>query len=471
MWRRLCKCMVITSLMVLALSGCGKKEAGYDSGYITEEDVAAEIDTNAATSSILADRLGVEEKWVEEIDADYGLTNVFIEAQVNVPEASALKTISVAEEYFSDEDKEKFVDSLAEGDVYKADDQYLPKYMLEAMIEEQEYQIESAENDLEEHYPNDEYYQRFVDEKYAYLAELNTYLENASEDWQVISDYSGNSYRMTYNGTDYDLYFVSDESANRSAVYFEPTSRKEDGDYSQLFGIEDNDVWFDMPNVKGYKNTCEKTEEELMEEAHEFILSFDIGDFQCVDSYPLRWHEKSEEGREWTEGYYMIFWRSVDGVMVDGSDYSFPTLDINGEEIYQEGYFDEHSSPYGLEMFCVYIKDDMIIEFNYSAPIELLETTSEDTELLSYENIKEIMRQEIKSNPGHDEVNLQMKYNKMDFMYYRIKNSENVNEYTLVPVWRLLYNSAEETNNVVMVNAIDGSIIDVAMDRCGIEDQ
>ena len=56
-------------------------------------------------------------------------------------------------------------------------------------------------------------------------------------------------------------------------------------------------------------------------------------------------------------------------------------------------------------------------------------------------------------------------FNRMTMCYYPVRNPDDENEYTYIPVWEFMTNGGDLNSGgksvVVYVNAIDGSLIDV----------
>lgn len=113
----------------------------------------------------------------------------------------------------------------------------------------------------------------------------------------------------------------------------------------------------------------------------------------------------------------------------------------------------------------VYYAGDSLTEVHIVDPIEVVSVTS-GVSLLSMEEIKKILKKEIEE---HMEPEQYKEYtpgkgislDRLELIYFRIKNTQEDGYYSYVPVWKL---SCGGVNLFVMVNAIDGSIIDITED-------
>ncbi len=95
----------------------------------------------------------------------------------------------------------------------------------------------------------------------------------------------------------------------------------------------------------------------------------------------------------------------------------------------------------------------------------------EDVSLLALEDIQNIIKEKVIKDFGsfrfiYTSEDRQVEFNKMELIYFRVKDEENEGSYSYVPTWRLgqISSGGDMGNknsiyNCILVNAIDGSVI------------
>lgn len=149
-----------------------------------------------------------------------------------------------------------------------------------------------------------------------------------------------------------------------------------------------------------------------------------------------------------------------------------------------DGYFREkkkksEESQYSMRaQMEVYVNDKGVIRMRAYNPIETL-TISEGVDLLPMDVVKEIVMEQVsgqfekfrfKFTDGAaipDEIK-QTEYefvnltDKMELIYFRVRNKADRGYYSYIPVWRLsgIHYVSGKLENQILINAIDGSVID-----------
>ena len=217
---------LIYILVLLAISGCGRKEVDYS------VDNTAENSGGYSDISMdkISEKIGVEELWEETINAD-DLKKVY--AEVIVPDVTGMKVVDMeAVKYFdSPEDKERFIRSLTSGDIYWYGNDYRIK-------EDYDWDIASVQAlidyfEAEGGYSDDEY-DSLVDA----LTILEEERENAPEDYVSAENFEENDYIIEYNGIDYWITF-SDYTDRTESIYIQPK------DYTDFVDKENFNLIFD----------------------------------------------------------------------------------------------------------------------------------------------------------------------------------------------------------------------------------
>ncbi len=464
--------ILLTILTMGLLTGCGKKEVEYvqeNSDVVVESqgaqssqnngtaqnDGTSQDNTPTMSTDSLREKLNAEESWAEDFDKE---TNVVIQTAVQVPDVNSVKVIEASRKTFTSDDKKELVSKLADGKVYIYPTEYedMTKEQLEKQIQSCQERISYYESELANMNSGEStMYSDACDE----LEELQGYYEYAPEEYTVATNYDNESFLFDYNGKKYRL-DVYDSAINLIYVDTPYTNNKvvdESDEGTSFYLSEQQDT--DMENI------CKLTEEEAKNEAIGFVDSLGIGRFQVVSSSPAwcKWGS-GDNWQSWCEGYVFKLYRNIDGVVVDGRNWSrmqdseHPTGDGNS---LNTNYQDNDKITFVdrcYENITVYVNDAGVTSFYYGSPMELGDVTATEVPLLTYEKIQNIIREEIMLQECYKAT----VFNNMCLRYFPLRDENAEGEFSIVPVWILSrmesgYDGA--TLSYVVVNAIDGSIV------------
>lgn len=445
-------------MLSVVLAGCGKKQIDYN-------EEASDSDASSMTGEMLGEQLGVPELFTYETTMSDG-SNIKVNANIFVPEVRNVKVINAANKEMNAEEKERIIGKLTNQEVYLAYGEYLPKCAYETELENAELSLESVKQ-----YP--ESWGEMYDEAYASMEEayenMKEMYDNAPEGWTQITDYSEHNYMFNYNGNDYLFEIISADMGTMNMLTMSPF------DAAKQMNKEDKYRHIVGPSMNASgENECSLELDEAQEVASEFVKEIAEGEFVVVDSSPAGWAGMTGELGEYggevedniCDGYFFTFYRQLDGVIVDGTDYSMQTPMVFDEAT---STYVTYSRRYSLESIVVCVNDSGVVYFQYKNPYEITETVEDNAVMLSFDKIMEAIKQELNDNPHYDYSNITdstgdirykmiTSYNYLDLAYFLLKDSDN--SYVLVPVWRLMP-SENNTAGAVIVNAIDGSIINV----------
>lgn len=422
---RLLKISLIVGLTAVSLTGC-KEENKVD--YTIDGIMETEQAKSEGCKSDLAQFSGEEvwkETWMSKAYEPEGetyveLAEVNVNAKITVPQTEHMSVVEVAEPEFDADFRETVAKNLFDSyEIFKEDDKdtdtdtELKDYTLEEYIgtyEEQTYLLTFSERTGD----NETYFRRFK---------------------QISLEVK-------------DLYEVCPQKL----------SEVEDLTYS---------TWTDGDWVE---NQCEISKEDARIKAEDFLERLGLDYPVLSHSLPLLWgtppqHVTEESVTEdWeVNGYVFFFDLGVDdisfvnfGVEDDYANFEFDAIKYINEGI-------RYSLNARVE---IYVTDKGVIKMVANNPMELV-GISEGVELLPLETIKNIMKEEM-----YEQVELfrfidhEKYYDAMELIYFRVRDDENPEKYSYVPVWRLAavtrnpLTSEISIREAVMINAIDGSVID-----------
>lgn len=445
--------LILAGVAAFALTGCNKNNDDLISEELNniEDDVQG---NSSASKNKLIDRLGIkEDKWEEQFVTSYNET-ITISAKVEVPDTDHMSILSMERRLYASAERKELVEKICEGrEIYAFDDTNPPKWYYESRInyisgeisdvlaaKKQNRSLTGEGGQWEE--TDDAYYENL-------LSELSSYQEkqqSASEMGDAPGNYNALSYMGEGEKDRIVIYFFTGENENDIETIswdrWGINTVKEDFSITDNYSIIDDDI--------DYGNMCEMSEEEAVWEATEYIQSLGYSDFEMKEIDPLSWEriQISEEADHWTDGYSVTFTRSVDGILEDILGYGF----YGANEAFN--YYDTFG-----ENITVYINDTGIFHCDIRNSYNIGEIVSSNTLLLSYDQVKGIMKDYLISE---DDIGGSM-FTNMELIYFLNKNNENT---SLIPVWRLskketLYGT-DYANPYVLINAIDGSTIDPA---------
>lgn len=450
----------LTAAMVFLLTGCGNPAETQDT--TDNSKIAQEIDNiengdeSDATGDTLATMLKLEEeKWIETFEVPGNNFNqVKVGASVEIPNANRMSVVSLKKLQFDAARKQALVEAICEKEsIYSFDDTVHPKWYYEHYIKIKEKDIQdilaakdagisyisgggewSAEDD-----------QLYSDEQKD-LKEWKDMYANAPELGEDVGDYSANNYTGMKDGHRVVFYFHED-SVSWNMVAFNEFSKKKDNAYDNI------EIYADDTD---YGNLCNISEEEAGNEAMSYISKLGYTEYVVDKVKPLMWENYSliSEDSRWTDGYVVYLARNVNGIAVDYTDYGKNNMTMDGmqeQRIYNGGEYIE-----------VYLNDTGVLRCSINHPREVVEELSANTLLLSYEQIKNVMKTILldkAKNYDYDADGDTLVFSHMELIYYAMSDEED--QITLLPAWRL---SSIEDNvawHPLLLNAIDGNEIDV----------
>ena len=425
------------------LSGCSKEENVMTSSTEIqyEQDVVVNTDK-------LYDVLGAEDVWKEIISDDnlYADMNV----QVEVPDVSNMMVIKAEPKVYASEDKKNILLNLTDAQVYKYDEEFVPKGDIQLEISRTEELIEYYSGNTQEAKDN-RYYLEIS------LGELNDKYSVAPEDYVSADTYEGSKFLIYMNNIKYVVEFSSTPDINglseeKSSIEIYPLDMR-----TFNADIQYDDIWLNdwvRDDWVTEENITTITKEEAEELAIDFATIIIDEDFEVYDSYPLKWLGKNlgiVTEDYWYDGYVVNLCRSIDGVKVDYNQY------YNGSSYYDATTGEELSTTgaHGLERMHICVTEQGVISFCYENPYTVEGIEVGQVELLPYETIKECIIGELSTGMYYNGGD----YKYMDLMYYPIRDNKT-DEYLYIPVWRFVDDKFDwMTTKYILINAMDSSII------------
>lgn len=415
--------------MVFALTGCGRRSVA-DTLVDTQEEESAGENGNESGESGAAIEV-TDERWKESIACDgEHPVEVKVNVKPQVPEKGGMKIVELAPVSFDAEGKKMILNELCDADSVRVlDDNKLPKWYLEEEIAEYERDISGSAGEGGDLDP----------EVTKILQRDMSQLDSAPEEGAAPTDYAQERYTGTIDGITYMFSFRENGSFSFSAPFKK--------DEIALLGKQEltEDSYLERNFGIPAKNECSMSQEEAELKAAAYLSDWGYSEFTLWKTKPLSFYaSNTSDGGDmsWSEGYVMTFVRALDGVLVNGDAYG------------------EHR----VEAITLELTDKGLFSGNFQNLYQTSEVIAEETRLLGYEEVKQAFVSVISEHAGNlemmDEASGSVSLDKMELTYFAVSDHEAA--YTLLPVWKLYKkNAADEIENMYIINAIDGSWIDM----------
>lgn len=371
------------------------------SGCQTSGDMKVDKESENAGNHLqntLCEQLKADETWTEVINTPDG-KSIEIDVRVQVPSVKSLNVYAA---------KKKKIDTATRKS-------YLEKYNTGTLL--------ACKND---------------DPYSAGLGDLELV-----PNWEEhTGDYTDNYYGVEYRDREYFMYFNDADDFKWGNMMTLLPMDKITGTGSDYF-ITLN---FDASVTE---NVCALGQEDAISQAVAFANELTGQSFDVINTYPLVWGDDTK-----ANGYEIYLRRTIDGVPLDGNYYYWMNFMMHR-------YYDVYPNAYGsLEKMHVYINDDGILGFQYIGMREEGELVAEDVKLLDFEKVKESLRIALIENV--DGMFSDLYLGTLELLYFPLWDTEEPERFTIIPVWRLLADEdADKAESVVMINAMDGSLIDI----------
>ena len=213
------------------------------------------------------------------------------------------------------------------------------------------------------------------------------------------------------------------------------------------------------------KTTISK--DEAIKIADEFLNNVGLGEFKCYEGDIYTEYEGIDEfcnidttTTTFRTCYILTYMRTVNGVFVNPSDGSKHLEDV------------PYKTTWPVEEIEIRITDDGIVGFDYVAPLTVTEVLVDNAHMKPYEEIIGTFEDmiAIKHAVESEDEKREITVDRVTLSYARICEEDSLTKGLLVPVWDfqgksklIKYGNSYTHNDVMTINAIDGTVIDRAL--------
>ena len=466
--RGIAKTAGITLAVIFAvnsIAGCGGRNVDYGVVESTEW-TGRGSGGNGKGLEQFADASVWADEWTA-VNSKGNEVTVQVNADVVLPDAKQMSVVEAREVEINAAFKERVAKGVfGGGSIYYYDGAHRPKKDLIESLEEEKSQYDAYASDktiedsemresLEWSSENIEAYEELIEK----AKETYTSAERFDVD-QYLGERGGKFYELSF----WDYKFDTGEMIRNFVLEKKNIRQRVSADEAGFVGA------MSLPCYPygGYNmvdNRCEMSVKEARELADDFVEEVGL-DYTVYAYYlPLVWGSSQDEAnrKEDCDGYVFYYDAGIDDV-----SFVMPGTAWDYQQFYKkEGTEQRYSMNARME---IYVNEDGILYVEAHHPIEFTGVL-EDVSLLALEDIQNIIKEKVIKDFGsfrfiYTSEDRQVEFNKMELIYFRVKDEENEGSYSYVPTWRLgqISSGGDMGNknsiyNCILVNAIDGSVI------------
>ena len=490
---------LLISILILSvfLSACQKTPE--ENAVMQKEDIKNQIEKKSTYENEI---FPAPEMWVEKFVETAGNLTVDINAHISIPQAFPL-AVSTERTVFTQDFADKFLEYfIGDKHLYKINEE-MTKKEIEAEILKMELALEKSKENANKEQNPEEFY--------------GTIISTLKENWKNAPVNLGDVIvEKKFTQQDPPAYLVADigKKTDETDEEYEQTV-KDNEEYKKMMKAQynenvtaikgrvdlgketqakvnitndktGNNTIADFSNLGKYKSVSETRTsaheitpnntdmplDEAVSIAEDFLIYMGIHDMQFAYAQIGKLNSLSGNKKSDDQCYILNFTKEYNGFN--------ETFEITSG-MRSDGFYNFRL----YEKMFFYINDEGILRFSWTNPISYKETLSENVQLLSFEKMQEVFRQQIKNvhlwNDEPDVTNRIIVIDNITLGLMRVLQP-NSDEYLLIPVWDFfgeeIYQYSEDANtqyildnnnqivekreliSYLTINAIDGSIID-----------
>lgn len=204
-------------------------------------------------------------------------------------------------------------------------------------------------------------------------------------------------------------------------------------------------------NTPNFDNICNYSREEAQQLSNEILEQLKISDkygLSYMENAAFIQYGSGGSNVKNYSGYLLHYTRKYDGInenydVYDGSD--------SIEEV--------NSLPYSYEKISFLVDDSGVVQFEWNSPMKVDKIQATNVKTLPLKKIEESFKKQIPITFASTSKETTVEVSEIRFGYMRVKNVNQPNLFTLIPVWDFISDMYGRTS-LMTINAIDGSILD-----------
>lgn len=469
-WNRWKSTVLTMAVLATGICGCSRNV-----------DYQVETETTGKETSGGIVQFQNEDTWKDDwtVQTSDGKVNLNIYADIELPEGNSMAVVQAKRALLDAEYKKQFLDAYFSGTtVYYHDTEHLTKDELQRLIRQNQNDVNGMQEKLDEGVGLSETdkarQQGYVNEYKEQITEYENALKNAKDERTKAEDYgSCNSYagyigdllcQVTFYPDEKDGQYLERVSAGPDTSgcvdqYYGPESMSGDDIVNGNFYTDSGDLLSDGNQDAGQKNESSITQEEAQKTAERFLNKIGRTNQVCTasDAYVWTGGMKDSSGvitqqNTTADGYIFSYGTGVNGeAFCEDFDYTRYDSLWQDQDALENGYSEADRAQ-------IAVNDAGTIQIELTAPVTI-EKITDQVELLSLDNIKEIIKDEVMTNPDAYTLVEHKYFNGLKLGYAKIKNDSDAGSCSYVPAWCFYAKGGNEVDyHPVFVNAIDGTV-------------
>lgn len=465
--RHTVRALLACGMVAVLLTGCSDNRP-------VDYELDTQTESNEASGSLkqFAEAGSWNDDWIVT-NADGEEMNLSVRAAVTVPDTDGMSVIEVEEAVIDTEFKAQFLTELfGNGNIYYHDPEFYTREEVEAEIAEYDRLIEEAQEGIDrltENGINGDYQQGSYDMWTEWIERYETeqqqyrdLLAGAQDEYTLAQDYSICDNYLGYIGeslTAVSFHMMEDGSQAASSIsaYNAGEGYSGPGSLSGYNKVERLQPVMGAVSEPGV-NECVYSMDEAKELADTFLSHIGCEGMVCTDRQNVMWSGMNldEDSMVTGEaqasyGYEFSYSSGVEGLALSESMLSY---DVFGNSTtFPDRFYDSDSS------IRLTVQNEGIVQVDMFYPITV-NRISRAVELLPLASVQKIMEDEVAENTEAYDFEGSTSFNRMELIYFRVKDDEKLGSYSYVPAWRLCDEQHSGAySHAVLVNAIDGTVI------------
>lgn len=465
--------------LALGLTSCQatpKEDVIVQKAELTEK-LTQEAESDAAQNGkMLREQLGAPETVSFELTSSDGLGKILAEEMpVVIPETDRAGTATLLRDDFTDADTELWTKVFfADGEVWKYEERAKTKADWLAEWEKLQNVGEQVRQNSECEW-SEEDEARLQEQLDYYLAQMEAAPEEAPDLKKEAVEYRMAAHHDEENG-DYTMFDISGvvPGGEATLVLSYIPGNGTSGRYSrdqENSGI----VYFadDSWQRQGIEipNHCHYSEAEAIALLKAMIDQIEPENRLAVSlTEPIYEYKRDPESGEKLQpeeylGYQITFARTVGGCMENDTDYLGQGVEIVVDESGRASQVSADFEPFGYEKIVGRVTDEGVIEFYWLNKMSEGELLADNVKLLPFDKIRDIMEQMLPMKLTGCDCDPERRVTRLQLGLMAARTPNDNESYTLLPVWDAYWvveaeDAYWEEQNILTINAIDGSIID-----------
>ncbi len=410
--------------------------------------------------------------WLSEMEDGTQVTLSIEDVEVLIPDTEDMYVLNAIEPEFDADYKERLARHIFfAGDIYDYDIRHAPRNDL----------IKWRERWQREYNSCDEKDIRGRESLLDMIQSCDEALETAGDTYTLTRSYESDRYLGSRNGIRYELAFYSGvaDGWNASCRTKEITLMPQNVYQvcpNEVSGVEG--LYFDTVEFESQpENQCGLSEQEAKELAEEFIRDLGLSYPIYGGAEPLAWWKgtnyRAVNANYLADGYVFFYDFGIDEV-------SFVASGVQENYGNMRKKKEVEGPQYNMmARLKIYVTENGVIGMRAHNPLEL-SGMSKEIKILSLDTAKMIMKEQTAENGGQfrfdlpdnvyphkiGEYGFSVLCNKMELIYFRIRDKEIDGSFSFIPAWRLSEQggwgnawNGVRIDNPVIINAIDGTVI------------